>query len=414
MPPGREGAVYRDPVDPDFVIKIPHTPDDEWREKLEVMLAKPLNALDVAWPTDKVLSSDGTTIVGCRLPYAANKFAISDVYTNDPQSRWLTADYAFRLQVATNLAVAIDRIHKHGCMVGDIAPKNILVGKDGTLCIIDADSFQVTNNNGQVFRCKVGTPEYTPRELHGLQFSEVDRTVQHDAFGLAAFIFQLLVGPGTHPFMGRYTGVGPKYSLIERIAHGIWPYAQNGHAAYEPRTDSPLDLLHPLLQPLVFCCFQLGHTDPAERPLPEKWIAALNSVQQDTDFVRVTAPRLEAASQLRHRKTLLAANAAPAQRPRAGGIVSMATAALRRPWIWKTVLASATCMLLLAMGIGIYCAMPDGPRIPFAGKSKHPLPTPTFYGVSSATHPTNRREPRSESGLLQTPAFYREIAAPYR
>jgi DNA-binding helix-hairpin-helix protein with protein kinase domain len=222
IPPGREGTVYPDPSDPGFVIKLLHSPDDEWRQKLRVMLADPLKAPDVAWPTEAAYASDRSTVVGCRLPLAAKTHPIPAVYTTNPTTRWLQADYEFRVQVALNLAIAVDRVHQHGCVVGDLSPTNILVRKDSSLCLIDVDSFQVTRN-GRTYRCRVGTAEYTPPNLHRVTFSDVDRTVYDDAFGLAVFVFQLLVGPGTHPFAARHLGPGTPLSLVDRIGRGIWP-----------------------------------------------------------------------------------------------------------------------------------------------------------------------------------------------
>src|SRR5262249_42528774 len=48
---------------------------------------------------------------------------------------------------------------------------------------------------------------YTPPELQGLAFKEIDRGPQHDYFGLAVLIFQLLF-IGRHPFSGRFLGQG--------------------------------------------------------------------------------------------------------------------------------------------------------------------------------------------------------------
>lgn len=84
MPPGREGAVYPDPTEP-------------------------------------VYSPDGSALIGCRLPRAAKKYPIVAVYSADPVTRWLGADYSFRLQVAMNLVAAVQKVHQHKCVVGDSA-----------------------------------------------------------------------------------------------------------------------------------------------------------------------------------------------------------------------------------------------------------------------------------------------------
>src|SRR5262249_29180802 len=101
---------------------------------------------------------------------------------------------------------AVAAVHNHGLVIGDLNPKNILVTKKATVYLLDCDSFQVMAN-GKTYRCETGFPEYTPPELQGLTLKEVDRGPQHDYFGLAILIFQLLF-IGRHPFSGRFLGRG--------------------------------------------------------------------------------------------------------------------------------------------------------------------------------------------------------------
>ena len=60
---------------------------------------------------------------------------------------------------------------------------------------------------GSYYRCPVGKPEFTPPELQGRLFAHLDRAPEHDLFGLAVLIFQLLM-EGTHPFAGVFLGHG--------------------------------------------------------------------------------------------------------------------------------------------------------------------------------------------------------------
>ena len=89
-------------------------------------------------------------------------------------------------------------------MVGDVNDRGVMVGNDGTVRLIDCDSFQVTSGQ-KTFLCEVGVPEYTPPELQGQSLSGVTRLPAHDAFGLAVVIFRLLF-MGRHPFAGIYQG----------------------------------------------------------------------------------------------------------------------------------------------------------------------------------------------------------------
>jgi DNA-binding helix-hairpin-helix protein with protein kinase domain len=407
MPPGREGQVYPDPTDPAFVIKVRHKPDDEWRDKIAAMLSNSLNSPDIAWPTGLVYAPDRTTLVGYRMPFAANKKSIAAIYSTNPATKWMGADYGFRLDVAINLATAYDRVASHSALICDNSKTNTLVGRDASVCIIDADSFQFTRD-GRTFRCQMGTPEYTPAEFYGLNFAEIDRNPYGDAFALPVHIFELLVGPGTHPFMGRFKGAGRDLSLTERIQQGVWPYSQPPHPDYEPRTAAPFDLLHPRIQPLMVRCFQHGHTNPAERPLPSEWVQALQEVKQDLDFVRVIAPNIEVQAHAQHQATLAAAT----KRARVGGQgVTHQPGTLVSPGTWlRAAKWGAGSVVLLAVGLGTYSIVRHGLTNGPDGNSHQPVSAAT----TSPSPPSKQRQQRTispkQSDPLPTPNLYRNLA----
>src|SRR5262249_58101012 len=112
------------------------------------------------------------------------------------------ASWAFLIYVAANIARAVAALHEHGLVIGDLNPKNILVTRKATVYLLDVDSFQVSAE-GKTYRCEGGFPEYTPPELQGVAFREVDRAQEHDCFGLAVGVFQLLFLGGP-PVFGRH------------------------------------------------------------------------------------------------------------------------------------------------------------------------------------------------------------------
>lgn len=275
-------------------------------------------------------------------------------------------------------------------------------------------------------RCCVGTPEYTPAELHGKDFSTVDRLVQHDAFGLACLIFQLLVGPGNHPFAAKYIGNGMQLGLIERIQHGIWAYA-GMNRDYVPRTAAPLDLLHPLLQPLAWKCFFEGHTNPALRPLPAEWLGALAEVKRDVDFLQNVAPQLENDAYNKHWIALatgLAKNPLAPQSAQAGsqttntrqwwsgirrwagaGRSSSTHVAIR---ISARVTAAAVIAVAVA-GLGVWAAF-SRPGIGLRKPADEPIATPSYYdAIANDGTPPPQSDPR-----FVEPEFYRRLARQYR
>ena len=86
-------------------------------------------------------------------------------------------------------------------VVGDVNSNNVVVHRDATTHLIDCDSFQIPGAGGALHRCTVGVAEYQPPEFQGKDLSRLDRLPQHDLFGLAVMIFQLLF-VGKHPFAG--------------------------------------------------------------------------------------------------------------------------------------------------------------------------------------------------------------------
>src|SRR5262245_9614877 len=205
---GGEGEVYEVEDRHDLVAKRYHQrPSPEKAEKLLLLSNIGTRRLrDVAaWPVDVLLDKPEGNIVG----FVMSRIEMAEeVHTlHSPKSRlqkFPDASWAFLIYVAANLARAVAAIHDHGLVIGDLNPKNILVTKKATVYLLDCDSFQVMGN-GKTYRCEAGFPEYTPPELQGLAFKEIDRRPEHDYFGLAVVVFQLLF-LGRHPFSGRHLG----------------------------------------------------------------------------------------------------------------------------------------------------------------------------------------------------------------
>jgi WD40 repeat protein len=164
-------------------------------------------------------------------------------------------------------------------VIGDVNESNVLVAEDAIVTLVDTDSFQV-NDGTTVYRCTVGKPEYTPPELQGVSFRDVDRSVQHDLFGLGVLIYQLLM-EGTHPFGGVFRGQGEPPELKERIKAGHFPHGRRG-IPYNPMPLAPsFQMLPVALQELFLLCFEQGHGNPAARPTADVWSKALGAAEDD-------------------------------------------------------------------------------------------------------------------------------------
>ena len=195
-----------------------------------------------------------------------------------PKSRKLhypKADYRFLIRAALNVARAVGKVHQTGCVIGDFNHSGVLVARDATVALIDADSFQFTTN-GRSYPCVVGVPDFTPPELHSVNLSTVPRTKAHDHFGLAVAIFQLLA-MGKHPYAGRFAG--GDLTMSEAIAQNRFAFSLSRSA--ETRTTPPpgsitlKDLPAPIAEALE-AAFGLS---PAARPDAATWVSLLKDLE---------------------------------------------------------------------------------------------------------------------------------------
>ena len=290
---GGEAAVYRLAVQPALLAKIYHgRPRDDYDAKLAWMQAHPpadptsaQGHASIAWPNDVLYDSAGR-LVGYVMVNVQNAVPLLQVF--NPRSRARTLpnfNRRYLHRTARNLAAALGALHDSSYIVGDLNESNIMVTPSALVTLIDADSFQVQRRIGAkpiLHPCPVGKPEYTPPELQGKTFSEVPRQPEHDRFGLAVLIFQLLMD-GNHPFRAQWLGGGEPPAVEDRIRDGAWPYAAaaaHGVPVAPPRGGPGLDRLHPGLADLVRQCFIDGHADPRARPTPQEWEAAIITAEK--------------------------------------------------------------------------------------------------------------------------------------
>lgn len=292
---GGEACLYTIPGTELFIAKIYHRPTPDRAQKLQAMIANPpvdpmiaRGHPSIAWPLERLLT-DGDTpqFAGYLMPRVQNMQPVFSYY--NPRTRRKTCPlfhYRYLVRTARNLAAAFRALHERGYVVGDVNESNVLVSETALVTMVDTDSFQVTAD-GIIHRCPVGKPEYTPPELQGVRFREVDRKPEHDNFGLAVLIFLLLM-EGTHPYAGRYTGPGDVPILPDRIQAGHFPYSSVRRGPYEPMaTAPPIGLLHPEVRNLVRLCFEHGFTHPAARPTAADWQAALDHAENNLTTCKI-------------------------------------------------------------------------------------------------------------------------------
>jgi DNA-binding helix-hairpin-helix protein with protein kinase domain len=188
------------------------------------------------------------------------------------------AAWNFQVRAANNLAAAFDEVHKAGCLAGDVNQSNAQVSTQALVWLIDCDSFQV-RANGKPYLCEVGVAHYTPPELQGKPLRGLVRTENHDRFGLAVLIYQLLF-VGRHPYAGVYRGAGdPSFEqLIAEYRFAQGPAAHTWGMSPPPHTPTFADI-PPELGTLFRRAFERG-SETGTRPRPAEWISALHRLEQ--------------------------------------------------------------------------------------------------------------------------------------
>lgn len=291
---GGEAYLYAVEGDDSIIAKVYHKPTPERADKLSAMIANPpidpmagSGHVSIAWPIDRLFTyEDEPRCVGFIMPRIPHTHSIFEYY--NPKTRRQLCPlfhYRYLIRTARNLAAAFNALHATGYVVGDVNESNILVSESALVTLVDTDSFQVPLG-ATTFRCPVGKPEFTPPELQNVRFREIDRTPEHDAFGLAVMIFLLLM-EGTHPFAGRVVGDEEMLPLGDRIMLNYYPYSTSRNVPYEPmHTAPPIGILHPDVRALMRQCFEVGHTNPSLRPHAATWQQVLDLAESNLRLCR--------------------------------------------------------------------------------------------------------------------------------
>ena len=237
---GGEGDIYEVSSLPDLVAKIWANPDDLRVRKMQVLLGHPprissrvREKIDLAWPTDALYGDDGA-MVGYLMPKVSLddyrelvSYAFPITRRRIEERRGAEFSNEDILGIARNLAGVFLRLHSDNYLIGDVNRANFLVDVNGRAFVIDIDSMQARDpDTGEIHRCAVGTPDFIPPELVGKTFRDFDRVENHDLFGLAVLIFELLMN-GVHPYdpIDQTGSHGSGQMRLDNIKSGYSPYA---------------------------------------------------------------------------------------------------------------------------------------------------------------------------------------------
>lgn len=275
---GGEGVVYALEGQPEKAVKIYKDELSQSREgKVRAMVDGGLAVTTnlVAFPAEIATDAKGR-FTGFVMRLVAGYRPIHELYSPKSRKReFPKADFRFLVRTAQNVARAVATVHKAGCVIGDFNHSGILVSTDATVALIDADSFQFSLN-GVSYPCVVGVPEFTPPELQGRSLGAVERTREHDSFGLAVVIFYLL-SMGKHPYAGRFSG--KDLSLDEAIGQHRFAFSLTRRAQTQtspPPGSISLDDLPKHVSDAFEAAFGLS---PAARPDPAQWVKLLENLE---------------------------------------------------------------------------------------------------------------------------------------
>lgn len=136
----------------------------------------------------------------------------------------------YRIQVARNLAIAINNLHKAGHYFIDVKPENIFVFKDKcTVCFIDCDGFSIQNGTYPAHHYSQGYQAPFVL-LDKLKPEHLSSEPYQDYYCLAHLIFEIL-DFGNQPFRGVIKDIdlqdemdllGGSYDL--KVEKGMYPY----------------------------------------------------------------------------------------------------------------------------------------------------------------------------------------------
>ena len=192
-----------------------------WREqKLRLMCSRPIRSPYVAWPRE-ILYDELRRFVGILMPRAdgvpLGAFAFhAELLTNQFPS-WTRYDLT---RLCLNLSASVHTLHRYGVVLGVLHPGNVMVSPDGSVCWVDADSFQIED-----YPCSVGTERFRAPEIHG-NFGDFLPTRSHDTYALSVLLFMTLTLG-----LSSFARQGNREYMWETVGEGILSYP---FASYKP------------------------------------------------------------------------------------------------------------------------------------------------------------------------------------
>jgi DNA-binding helix-hairpin-helix protein with protein kinase domain len=291
---GGEGAVYELRDRSDVVVKHYHKSLEPAKALKIATMAKFGNdrLLSLtAWPSEPIRVGSGTgAIAGFLMPKITGHKQAFSLYSPKLRAQeFPKATWQFLIRSAANAARAFAVVHESGHVIGDVNHGNLFVGDRATVRLIDCDSYQILIN-GSRWLCEVGTPTHQPPELQNVRsYRGIIRSPNHDNFGLAVIIFQMLF-MARHPFSGRFLGAG-EMPMERAISEYRFAYGSNAAALQmqPPPASLALDGVTRDVAFLFERAFSRQGSQPNGRPTAREWAVALQDLESHLKKCSVNA-----------------------------------------------------------------------------------------------------------------------------
>ena len=194
---GGEGSVFTVhlPSETTLVAKLYHPAQRmRWREqKLRLICSRPIRSPCVAWPR-AMLYDELRRFVGVLIPRVdgvpLGAFTSHAELLKKQFPLWTRYDL---IKLCLHLAESVHTLHRHGVILGDLHPGNVIVSDNDSVCWVDVDSMQIED-----YPCTVGTERFRAPELHG-NYGGFLRTCSHDSYARSVLPFMTLTH-GLAPF----------------------------------------------------------------------------------------------------------------------------------------------------------------------------------------------------------------------
>lgn len=288
---GGEGTIYKIPAMPGTVAKLYHISADLQEKERHVkalihnQIPSEINHVLISPIPEQLLYNENGQFTGYLMAQMSSQIKIYSVQrASYSRNRFFPEmDYRWLIAIAYNLAEAVDNLHRYDVIIGDMNPNNIAVNRNGTVCLLDADSFDIVDKKtGEHFPCAVGLPELLAPELQTAgNLRKAVFTKETDYFSLAIHIFRLLMN-NADPFgticLEKAESMG-EISYNRALINGECPYVRDLPGKEIPGWVPPFGMLPDDIRGLfdrVFNYTVANYKDRIkQRPSAREWMDAL-------------------------------------------------------------------------------------------------------------------------------------------